>query len=149
MSGISLTDVGMQWFVDVVDQLIEWFGDGVTNGYRELTDALFGTSVPETTNSLPLGTPQNAPWTRLHEALVAGEVTLVAFLILVVCVQGRHTLRIFNLSDPIREKQVRRSAWTGGILIATWYWIVVTILYLVDGFAIALVPPVGSVVDPL
>ena len=149
MSGISLTDVGIRWFLDVVDQLIEWFSDGVTNGYRDLTDAIFGTPVPETTNGLPLGSPQNAPWTRLHDALVAGEVTLIAFLILIVCVQGRHTLRIFNLGDPVRARQLRRSAWTGGILIATWYWIAVMTLYIVDGFAIALVPPIGAVVDPL
>ncbi|MFC7324163.1 hypothetical protein ACFQMF_06155 [Halorubrum rutilum] len=149
MSGISLTDVGYQWFIEITEQITEWFIEGTTNGYRDLTEALFGTPVPESTNSLPLGAPQNVPWTRLHEALVAGEVTLVAFLILVLCIQARNTLQIFNLSDPIRARQVRRSAWTGGILIATWYWIAVTTLYLVDGFAIALVPDIGVVVEPM
>ena len=149
MSGISLTDVGYQWFIDIVEQLIEWFIEGITNGYRDLTEALFGTPVPETANGLPLGSPQNTPWTQLHDALVAGEITLLAFLILIVCVQGRHTLRIFNFSDPIRNRQIRRSAWTGGILIATWYWIAVMTLYLVDGFAIALVPSLGNVTGGL
>lgn len=149
MSGISLTDVGFQWFLDIVRQIIEWFGDGIKNGYRDLTEALFGTPVPETTNGLPFGNPQNQPWNELYDALVAGEITLIAFLILIVSVQGRHTLRIFNFTDPIRNRQVRRSAWTGGILIATWYWVAVTTLYLIDGFSIALVPPIGAVIDPL
>ena len=149
MSGVSLTDVGFQWFLDIVKQIIEWFNDGARNGYRELTEALFGTPVPETNNGLPLGNPESEPWNQLYDALVAGEVTLVAFLILLVCVQGRHTLHIFNLADPIQDRRVRRSAWTGGILIVTWYWIGVTALYLVDGFAIALVPPIGSVIDPM
>ncbi|GAB7010758.1 hypothetical protein [Halorubrum trueperi] len=149
MSGISLTDVGYQWFIDVIEQLIEWFTQGITNGYRDLSEAVFGTPVPETENGLPLGDPQNTPWTQLHEALVVGEITLIAFLILIVCVQGRHTLRIFNFTDPIRNRQVRRTAWTGGILIATWYWIAVTALYLVDGFAIVLVPSLGTVTSGL
>ncbi|QKG92062.1 hypothetical protein HPS36_04085 [Halorubrum salinarum] len=149
MSGVSLTDVGIQWFLDTFKQVVEWFDDGIKNGYRELTEAIFGTPLPESNNGLPVGDPQNEPWIQLYDALVAGEITLIAFLILVVCVQGRHVLRIFNFTDPIRDRRVRRSAWTGGILIATWYWVAVATLYLVDGFAIALVPPVGSIVDPL
>ncbi|QKY15590.1 hypothetical protein [Halorubrum sp. CBA1229] len=149
MSGVSLVDVGFQWFIDILSQLIEWFTEAITNGYRDLTEALFGTPVPETSNGLPLGPPENTPWIRIHESLVAGDVTLIAFLILLVCVQGRHTLRIFNLTDPIRSRQVRRSAWTGGILIATWYWVAVIALYLVDGFAILLVPSIGTVATGL
>ncbi|TKX86561.1 hypothetical protein EXE43_07695 [Halorubrum sp. SS5] len=149
MSGISLTDVGFQWFVDILNQVVEWFTEGIREGYRAITEALFGTPVPETPNGLPIGEPQSQPWTQLYDALVAGEITLIAFLILIICVQGRHTLRIFNLSDPIRDRQVRRSAWTGGLLIATWYWVAVTGLYLVDGFAIALVPSIDAVATPL
>ncbi|ELZ39213.1 hypothetical protein C463_17378 [Halorubrum californiense DSM 19288] len=149
MSGVSLTDVGFQWFLDAVEQIIEWFDDGVKNGYRDLTEALFGTPVPEASNGIPLGEPNNEPWVQLYDSLVAGEVALIAFLILIVCVQGRHIVRIFNFADPIRDRRVRRSAWTGVILIATWYWVAVTSLFLIDGFAIALVPPVRSVVDPL
>ena len=149
MSGVSLTDVGFQWFIDILNQIIEWFTEAVVNGYRAITETLFGTPTPETPNGLPLGEPQNQPWTQLYDALVAGEVTLIAFLVLIVCVQGRHTLRIFNLSDPIRDRRVRRSAWTGGLLIVTWYWAAVTILFFVDGFAIALVPPIDAVIKPL
>lgn len=149
MSGISLTDVGFQWFLDILNQIVEWFTEGIREGYRELTEALFGTPVPETTNGLPVGEPQSQPWTQLFDALVAGEITLIAFLILLICVQGRHTLRIFNLSDPIRDRRVRRSAWTGGLLIAIWYWVAVTLLYLVDGFTIALVPSIDAVATPL
>ena len=149
MSGVSLTDVGFQWFLDILEQLVEWFTEGIRKGYREITEALFGTPVPETPNGIPIGQPENQPWMELYEALVAGEVTLIAFLILIICVQGRHTLRIFNLSGPIRDRQVRRSAWTGGLLIATWYWVAVTALFLVDGFAIALVPSIDTVIRPL
>lgn len=110
MSGVSLTDVRFQWFTDILEQLVEWFTEGIVDGYRAITEALFGTPVPETLNSIPVGEPQNEPWTQLYDALVAGEITLVAFLLLIVCVQGRHTLRIFNLCNPIRDRQVRRSA---------------------------------------
>ena len=149
MSGVSLTDVGFQWFFDILNQIVEWFTEGIREGYRAITEALFGTPVPETPNGLPIGEPQNQPWTQLYDALVAGEITLIAFLILIICVQGRHTLRIFNLSNPVRDRQVRRSAWTGGLLIVTWYWVAVTTLYLVDGFSIALVPSIDAVATPL
>ncbi|TKX52727.1 hypothetical protein EXE42_15580, partial [Halorubrum sp. SP3] len=149
MSGVSLTDVGFQWFIEILNQIVEWFTEGIRVGYRAITEALFGTPVPETPNGIPVGEPQNQPWTQLYDALVAGEITLIAFLVLIICVQGRHTLRIFNLSDPIRDRQVRRSAWTGGLIIATWYWIAVTALYLVDGFSIALVPSIDAVASPL
>jgi type IV secretion system protein TrbL len=149
MSGISLTDVGFQWFRDILDQVVEWFVEAIVNGYRNISEALFGTPVPETANGIPVGEPQNQPWTQLYDALVAGEVTLIAFLILLICVQGRHTLRIFNLSDPVRDRRVRRSAWTGGMLIVIWYWLAVTTLFLVDGFSIALVPSIESVTTPL
>ena len=93
MSGISLTDVGYQWFIDILNQLIEWLTDGLTTGYRELTESIFGTPVPETTNQLPFGSPQSEPWIELYEGLVGGGITLVALLLLVTCVQGRHTLQ--------------------------------------------------------
>ncbi|WP_337652594.1 hypothetical protein [Halomontanus rarus] len=145
----SLAEYGRRWFEDAVDTVIGWFQDGLTEGYEEITESLFGTPVPETTGSFVFGLPTNEPWTDLHDALVVGEITLLALLTLVICVQGRHTLRIFNFGSTYEARKARRSAWTGAFLIVTWYWAAVLTLYLVNGFSIALVPGVDSLMKAL
>jgi type IV secretion system protein TrbL len=70
---------------------------------------------------------------------------LVSLLLLVMCVQGRHTIRIFNIGSAYETRKAKRSAWTGAFLIVTWYWVAVLALYLVDGFTIALIPDISTV----
>ena len=148
---MDLVDFGVQWFEDAIERLTEWFQDGLTTGYEEITEELFGTPTPETQDTFVFGTPENEPWTALYDSLVAGEIMLLALLLLVICVQGRHTVRIFDIGSSYEARKTRRSAWTGAVLIVTWYWVAVLILYLVNGFTIALVPGIdvlmGAMID--
>ncbi|RQG95539.1 hypothetical protein [Natrarchaeobius chitinivorans] len=145
----SLTEFGRQWFEDIVETTTEWFEDGLVEGYHDLTETVFGTPVPETTGSFVFGTPSNDPWVDLHDALVTGEIMLLSLLLLVMFVQGRHTLRIFNFGSGYEARQAQRSAWTGAFLIVTWYWVAVLVVYLIDGFTIALVPDIDALREAL
>ncbi len=147
MIGGSLTDIGLKWFEDAIDQLIEWFRDGIAEGYDAVSEQVFGTPTPETEGSFVFGQPSNTPWDQIHESLVVGEIMLLSLLLLVMCVQGRHTIRIFNVGSAYQTRKTRRSAWTGAVLIVTWYWVAVLALYLVDGFTIALIPDISAVTD--
>lgn len=148
---MDLVDFGLQWFEDAVERLTEWFQDGLITGYEEATEELFGTPVPETRDTFVFGQPENEPWVALYDSLVGGEIMLLALLLLVVCVQGRHTVRIFDIGSSYEARKTRRSAWTGAFLIVTWYWAAVLALYLVNGFTIALIPGVdvlmGAMMD--
>lgn len=148
---MDLVDFGLQWFEDIVERITEWFETGLSSGYREITEDLFGTPTPETQDTFVFSTPENEPWTALYDSLVAGEIMLLALLLLVILVQGRHTIRIFDIGSSYEARKTRRSAWTGAVLIVTWYWVAVLILYLVDGFTIALIPGVnvlmGAMID--
>ncbi|MFP9061636.1 hypothetical protein ACLI4R_14005 [Natrialbaceae archaeon A-chndr2] len=141
----SLSDIGIKWFEDAVDKLIEWFQEGLADGYDAVTAQVFGTPTPETDGAFVFGQPSNTPWEEIHGNLVAGEIMLVSLLLLVMCVQGRHTIRIFNIGSAYETRKAKRSAWTGAFLIVTWYWVAVLALYLVDGFTIALIPDISTV----
>ncbi|GAB3022334.1 hypothetical protein [Natronobiforma cellulositropha] len=140
MSPFSLAEYGRRWFEDAIDTVIEWFQEGLTQGYSELTQAFFGTPVPQTDGAFVFGTPTNEPWIGLYAALVGGEIVLLALLLLVISVQARHTIRIFNVGSSYEARKAQRSAWVGTFLIVTWYWVAVLALYLVNGFSLALVP---------
>ncbi|MWV38816.1 hypothetical protein [Natrialba sp. INN-245] len=145
----SLSEFGRRWFEDIVETTTEWFEQGLDDGYDVLAEELFGTPVPETDGSFVFGTPTNDPWVDLHSSLVAGEFMLLSLLLLVIFVQARHTIRIFNFGSVYEARKARRSAWTGAFLIVTWYWAAVLILYLVNGFTIALIPGIGTLADGL
>ena len=149
MIGGSLTDIGIKWFEDALDQVIEWFEEGISDGYDAITSQIFGTPTPETAGSFVFGQPSNAPWDRIHDSLVVGEIMLLALLLLVICVQGRHTIRIFNIGSAYETRKTKRSAWTGAVLIVIWYWVAVLSLYLVDGFTIALIPDISTVTETM
>ncbi|WP_276255725.1 hypothetical protein [Halomontanus rarus] len=144
-----MAEYGRQWFEDIVEMVIGWFQDGLAAGYEKVTEALFATPVPETDGSFVFGSPTNEPWTNLHSSLVAGEITLLALLVLIICVQGRHTIRIFNFGSTYEARKAKRSAWTGAFLIVTWYWAAVLTLYLVNGLSIALVPTLDDLMNEL
>ncbi len=146
---LSLSDIGIKWFEDAIDKLIGWFQEGLSDGYEAVTAQVFGTPTPETDGAFVFGTPSNTPWEEIHSNLVAGEIMLLALLLLVMCVQGRHTIRIFNIGSAYETRKAKRSAWTGAFLIVTWYWIAVLALYLVDGFTIALLPDVSTVTSTM
>jgi len=64
-------------------------------------------------------------------------------------VQGRHTVRIFNIGSAYEARKTKKTAWVGAFLIITWYWIGTLALYLVDGFTIALMPELSSVASAM
>jgi type IV secretion system protein TrbL len=74
---------------------------------------------------------------------------LLALLLLVMSVQGRHTVRIFNIGSAYEARKAKKTAWVGAFLIITWYWVGTLALYLVDGFTIALIPELSSVAEAM
>lgn len=146
---VSLVDVGIEWFKDSIGAITKWFRNGLIDGYDTLTGVVFGTPTPKTGNSFVFGTPTNDPWTGIHEALVGGEVTMIALLLLVVSVQGRHAINVFNVGSHYEARRTKKTAWTGAFLIVTWYWIAAMCLYMVDAVTIALIPDVGILVDSM
>lgn len=70
---------------------------------------------------------------------------IIALLLLVISIQGRHTLRIFNIGGIYEARKAKKTAWAGAFLIITWYWVAVLTLYLVNGFTIALMPNLPAV----
>jgi type IV secretion system protein TrbL len=142
---VDLIDVVLEGTKDVVDWLIGLFIQGLRSGYETLTEEMFGTPTPETNGAFVFGEPINEPWPALQDALVGGEIMLIALLLLVMSVQGRHTVRIFNIGSAYEARKTKKTAWVGAFLIITWYWVGTVALYLVDGFTIALMPQLSSV----
>lgn len=144
---MSLIEFGRQWFEDIIETLTEWFEQGLVEGYDAISEELFGTPVPDTGDDFVFGTPQNSPWQELYTSLVGGEIVLLSLLLLVVIVQARHTIRIFDFGSVVEARKARQTAWTGAFLIVTWYWLAVLSLYLVNGFTVALVPEIDTLVQ--
>jgi len=86
---VDLIDVVLEGIKGVVDWFIGLFMDGLRSGYETLTEGMFGTPTPETNGAFVFGEPTNAPWPAIHDALIGGEIMLVALLLLVMSVQGR------------------------------------------------------------
>ncbi|ELY84396.1 hypothetical protein [Natrinema gari] len=142
---VDLIDVFVEGAKDVVEWFTELFMDGLRSGYNTLTEGIFGTPTPQTNGPFVFGDPTNAPWSAIQDALVGGEIMLIALLLLVMSVQGRHTIRIFNIGSAYEARKTKKTAWVGAFLIITWYWVGTLALYLVDGFTIALMPELSSV----
>jgi type IV secretion system protein TrbL len=146
---VDLIDVVLEGFKDVVDWIIELFLNGLRSGYESLAEEMFGTPTPETDGAFVFGTPTNNPWPAIQDALVGGEIMLISLLILVLCVQARHTIRIFNIGSAYEARRAKKTAWVGAVLIITWYWVSILALYLIDGFTIALIPSLNSLGDTM
>jgi len=146
---VDLIDVVLEGFKDVVDWFIGLFMDGLRSGYQTLTEEMFGTPTPQTDGTFIFGEPSNAPWPAIQEGLIGGEIMLISLLLLVMSVQGRHTIRIFNIGSAYEARKTKKTAWVGAFLIITWYWIGALALYLVDGFTIALMPELSSLASAM
>lgn len=142
---VDLIDVVLEGFKEVVEWVIGLFMDGLRSGYQTLTETMFGTPTPQTAGTFIFGDPTNAPWAAIQDGLVGGEIMLIALFLLVMSVQGRHTIRIFNVGSAYEARKTKKTAWVGAFLIITWYWVGALTLYLVDGFTIALMPDLSSV----
>ncbi|GAA0311851.1 MULTISPECIES: hypothetical protein [Halarchaeum] len=141
---VDLIGVVLQGFKDAVNWFISLFMQGLRSGYHKISVATFGTPTPNTDGAFVFGQPTNAPWESIHHALIGGEIMVVSLLLLVICVQGRHLIRIFNIGSAYESRRTRKTAWVGAFLIITWYWIAVLTLYLINGFTIALLPSFSS-----
>jgi type IV secretion system protein TrbL len=141
---VGLVDVVLEGFKNVVEWLIGLFMDGLRSGYHALTEGMFGTPTPQTDGAFIFGQARNPPWPSIQDALIGGEITLIALLLLVMSVQGRHTIRIFNIGTAYEARKTTKTAWVGAFLIVTWYWVGTVVLYLVNGFTIALMPTLGA-----
>jgi len=146
---VDLIDVVLEGFKQVVDWIIGLFMNGLRSGYESLTERMFGTPTPETDGAFVFGEPNNAPWASVQDALVGGEIMLISLLLLVMCVQGRHAIRIFNIGSAYEARRSKKTAWVGAFLIISWYWVSILGLYIVDGFTIALMPSLGSLGDAM
>jgi type IV secretion system protein TrbL len=142
---VDLIDVILEGFKDIINWLINLFMQGLRSGYEDLSEATFGTPTPETNGAFVFGEATNEPWSTLQGELLGGEIMLVSLLLLVMSVQGRHAIRIFNIGSTYEARKTRKTAWVGAFLIITWYWIGTLTLYLVDGFTLALLPSLSSV----
>ncbi|ELZ88288.1 hypothetical protein [Haloferax sulfurifontis] len=142
---VDLIDVVLEGFKDIVGWIIGLFMDALSTGYNTLSEEMFGTPTPETDGVFIFGEPASEPWLTIRDALVGGEIMLIALLLLVVCVQARHAIRIFNVGSAYEAKKTKKTAWVGASLIVVWYWVGVLSLYLIDGFALALLPTMDSI----
>ena len=142
---VDLIDVVLEGFKDVIEWVIGLFMDGLRSGYQTLTEGMFGTPTPQTDGAFIFGEPSSAPWPAIRDGLVGGEIMLISLLLLVMSVQGRHTIRIFNVGSAYEAQKTKKTAWVGAFLIITWYWVGAITLFVVDGFTIALMPDLSSV----
>jgi len=106
---VDLIDVVLEGFKDVVDWVVGLFMDGLTTGYNTLTEEMFGTPTPQTNGPFVFGEPTNAPWSAIQDALVGGEIMLIALLLLVMSVQGRHTIQIFNIGSAYEARKTKEN----------------------------------------
>src|SRR6056297_2930990 len=146
---VDLIDVVLEGFKDVIEWVIGLFMDGLRSGYQTLTEGMFGTPTPQTDGAFIFGEPSSAPWPAIRDGLVGGEIMLISLLLLVMSVQGRHTIRIFNVGSAYEAQKTKKTAWVGAFLIITWYWVGAITLFLVDGFTIALMPDLSSVASAM
>lgn len=148
MAEIPFSDFGIKWFEDIVDQITEWFVEELVTGLHEASISLFDTPLPEGEGVGLIFSPPSGSdgvWQSIYESTVAGETTFFALVILFLCVQGHHFIRIFNYGSAYEARKARRSFWVGAFLIITWYWLGVLALYFVQGLTVGLLPDIGVV----
>lgn len=146
---VELIDVVLEGFKAIVDWCTGLFMEGLQTGYETLTAEMFGTPIPDTNGVFVFGDPTNAPWPAIQDAVVGGEIMMISLLLLLICVQGRHVIRVFNTGSAYEAGRTKKTAWIGTFLIITWYWVGILSLYLVHGFTIALLPSLNSLGDAM
>ncbi|QLD86135.1 hypothetical protein HWV23_10490 [Natronomonas halophila] len=152
MAETPFSDFGLKWFEDIVKRVTEWFSEELVGGLRDLGASLFATPLPEgdgTAKVFSKPPKSDGLWHGIYEATVAGEMMIFGLVILFLCVQGRHFIRIFNMGSAYEQRKARRSSWTGAFLIVTWYWLAVMTLYFVHGLTIGLLPNITQVAEAL
>lgn len=152
MAETPFSDFGLKWFEDIVERVTEWFSEELVGGLRDLGTSLFATPLPEgdgTAKVFSKPPESDGLWHGIYEATVAGEMMILGLVLLFLCVQGRHFVRIFNIGSAYEQRKARRSSWTGAFLIVTWYWVAVMMLYFVHALTIGLLPNITEVAEAL
>ena len=147
MQEVPFADFGLKWFEDIVNQTIQWFAQEILTGYEAFESGFFSTPLPEGEGTALVFSPppsSDEPWRAIYDSTVGGEVMVLALFFLMLCVQGRHFIRIFNVSSAYEERRTKRNAWVGAVLIVAWYFLAVLVLYFVEGLTVALVPDLGT-----
>ena len=152
MADIPFSDFGIKWFDDIVQQITEWFTKELMEGLQNASISLLDTPLPSGQGlNIIFSRPAESDgvWRGIYESTVAGETTVFALVILFLCVQGHHFIRIFNYGSAYEAKKARRTSWVGAFLIVTWYWLGVIILYFIQGLTVGLLPDIHQVGDVL
>lgn len=145
---LPFADFGLQWFEDIIGQLTMWFTQMLTGGYEALSQGSLTTPTPAGSGldrALTKPPSSDAPWRSIYEATVAGEMMFFGLIVLFLCVQGRHFIRVFDFGSAREHRRARRSALTGGFLIVSWYWVSVLFLSIVEALTIGLLPDVNRI----
>jgi hypothetical protein len=145
---LPFADFGLQWFEDIIGRLTMWFTQMLTGGYEALSRGSLTTPTPAGSGlerALTKPASSDAPWHSIYEATVAGEMMFFGLIVLFLCVQGRHFIRIFGGGSTREHRQTRRSAVTGGFLIVSWYWVSVLFLSIIEALTIGILPDVNRV----
>ena len=145
---LPFADFGLRWFEDIIGRLTMWFTQMLTDGYEALSVGSLTTPTPGGTGLdqvFARPASSDAPWHSIYAATVAGEMMLFGLLVLFLCVQGRHFIRIFEFGSAHEHRLTRRSALTGGFLIVSWYWVAVLLLSVVEALTIGILPDVHRV----
>lgn len=141
---LQTTGLGVRWFEGAVRLLTQWFRSPLEGRLAGLAEQFVTTPLPATGHGISrLFTPpptSDEPWHSIYQSIVGGEVMILALLLLLSCVQGRHFVRIFNLGSAFETRRTSRSAWTGAVLIVGWYWVGLLVLYFVEAFTVVLLP---------
>ncbi|QLD90390.1 hypothetical protein HWV07_15645 [Natronomonas salina] len=148
MPEVPFSDFGIRWFEDIVEKITEWFTEELTTGYEEFLENSLSTPLPNGQGlDLIFTKPAESDgiWHGIYESTVAGETTIFALVILFLCVQGHHFIRIFNYGSAHEARKARRASWVGALLTISWYWIGVLALYFVEGLTIGLIPNMQQV----
>ena len=152
MGDTPFADFGLRWFRDVIELVTDWFVQEVVSGMRNDLSGLFSTPLPDGdgTDIIFSEPPESDEiWHSIYESTVAGETMIFALIILLLCVQGYHFIRIFNYGSAYEARKARRSSWIGAFLIITWYWVAVMTLYFVQALTIGLIPDMARLGDEI
>lgn len=152
MSEVPFSDFGLKWFEDIIQRVTEWFTEELVGGLQDIGTSLFATPLPSgdgTARVLSKPPESDELWHGIYEATVAGEMMVFGLIILFLCVQGRHLIRIFNIGSAYEQRKAQRSSWTGALLIVTWYWVAVLTLYVTHALTIGLLPNIVQVAEAL
>lgn len=149
MAPFQVSGLGVKWFEAAIRLVISWLRQPFERGLGDLAEHFFYTPLPPTGSGVErvFSAPpaSDEPWHSIYNSVVAGEVMVLALLLLFICVQGRHAIRIFNVGSGYEARRAQRSAWTGAVLIVGWYWLAVLTLYFVEGLTVGLLPDLGGI----